>query len=216
MIGQQVGPYAIDAELGSGGMGIVYKATGPDGPVALKVVHPHLLSSPGFFKRFLREAEVGRKVVHENVVRTFDFDALVVDDKQVNFLVMEYVEGRSLRELLDELGTVPETLLRELAVQIAAGLDAIHAAGIIHRDLKPENVLITNDYQVRIMDLGVARLQEASLSLTHEGQFAGSVLYAAPEQFTSEKVGPPVDLYALGVLLYELATGENPFRLYSN
>jgi len=217
MIGTSVGPYRLLAELGAGGMGTVYLGESGDEAgektrVAVKVVHPHLIATPGFFKRFLREAEVGRKVTHENVVRTIDVDATMAGDRQVNYMVMEYVEGKSLRALLNELGTVPETLLREVALQTAAGLAAIHAADIVHRDLKPENVLITNDQRVRIMDLGVAKLQEASIAITKEGQFAGSVLYAAPEQFARGVVGPAADLYSLGVLLYELATGQNPFR----
>ncbi|MHC5033150.1 MAG: serine/threonine-protein kinase [Planctomycetota bacterium] len=214
--GELLGSYRIISALGAGGMGTVYLAEvagdTPGTRVALKVVHPHLLKTPGFFKRFLREAELGKKVTHRNVVRTFDADALVVNDDQVNFMVMEYVEGRSLRELLNDLGTVPETLIREIALQTAAGLAAIHDAGIVHRDLKPENILITDAHEVRIMDLGVAKLQEASVALTQEGHFAGSFLYAAPEQFGGVDVGPAVDLYSLGVILYELGTGHNPFH----
>jgi predicted ATPase len=180
--------------------------------VAVKVIHPYLLSTPGFFKRFMREAELGRRVVHENVVRTFDVDAVEVDDRVVHYMVMEHVQGRTLRQLLEDLGKIPETLLREIALQTAAGLAAIHAQGIVHRDLKPENVLITDDHEIRIMDLGVAKLQEASIAITLAGQFAGSLLYAAPEQFGAGEVRPAADLYSLGVLLYELATGDNPFR----
>jgi len=218
--GKRLGAYALMSELGSGGMGTVHLAEvaeasaglEPGQKVAVKVIHPHLLSTPGFFKRFMREAELGRKVVHENVVRTFDVDATELEGKAVHYMAMEYVEGKSLRKLLLDLGTVPETLLREIALQTAAGLAAIHAQGIVHRDLKPENVLITDDHEIRIMDLGVAKLQEASIAITKEGQFAGSVLYAAPEQFGPEAVGPSVDLYSLGVMLHELATGDNPFR----
>ncbi|MHC4450779.1 MAG: protein kinase domain-containing protein, partial [Planctomycetota bacterium] len=212
MIGSQVGPYTITAELGSGGMGTVYLGEGDGKKVALKVVHPHLIATPGFFKRFLREAEVGKQVNHENVVRTLDVDATMVDDKQINYMVMEYVEGKNLRELLADLDTVPETLLREIALQIAEGVSAIHAEGIVHRDLKPENVLITDDHRIRIMDLGVAKLQEASVALTQEGQFAGSFLYAAPEQFSGGAVGLQADLYSIGVMLIEMATGRNPFQ----
>ncbi|MHC4939982.1 MAG: serine/threonine-protein kinase [Planctomycetota bacterium] len=213
MIGHQLGPYTIEAELGSGGMGTVYRAAGPRGAVALKVVHPHLLGSPGFFKRFLREAAVGKAVRHENVVRTIDCDQLVIEGRPHAYLVMEYVEGRSLRQLLRDLGVVPEPLTREIAMQTASGLAAIHEAGIVHRDLKPENILITEDDEIRIMDLGIAKVQETSIALTREGQFAGSVLYAAPEQLSGEaEVGAASDLYSLGVLLYELVTGENPFR----
>jgi len=212
LIGSQVGPYTLLSELGSGGMGSVYLAEHDGQRVALKIVHAHLIATPGFFKRFLREAELGKQVQHENVVRTLDVDATQVDEKVVHYMVMEYVEGRSLRQLLTDLGTVPETLLREIALQVAAGLVAVHGAGVVHRDLKPENVLITDDQRIQIMDLGVAKLQEASVAITREGQFAGSFLYAAPEQFRNQEVGPASDLYSLGVLLYELATGVNPFR----
>jgi len=220
MQGKTLGAYRIVSELGSGGMGTVYLATvegepacAPHGDqVAVKVIHPHLLARPGVFKRFLREGEIGRQVAHENVVRTLDVDARDVEGDTVHFLVMEYVAGRTLRDLLDDLGRVPEALLRELARQASAGIAAIHEAGVIHRDLKPENILVTKDHRVRVMDLGIARLVEQSVALTRDGQFAGSLYYAAPEQFGSAEIGPAVDLYSLGVLLYELATGENPFR----
>ncbi|MHC4849172.1 MAG: protein kinase domain-containing protein, partial [Planctomycetota bacterium] len=220
LIGQQLGAYAVQAELGTGGMGKVYLAEvvepaaglEPGTRVALKVVHPHLLETPGFFKRFLQEAELGKRVRHDNVVRTFDVDAIAHENQQHHYMVMEYVEGKSLRALLHDLHTIPETLLREVALQTVAGLAAIHAAGIVHRDLKPENILITDDHEIRIMDLGVAKLHEATIAITKQGQFTGSLLYAAPEQFKNEAVGPPADLYSLGVLLYELATGRNPFR----
>jgi len=218
--GKELGPYRILSELGSGGMGKVYLAEAveaaaslePGQRIALKVVHPHLLETPGFFKRFMQEAEVGKKVRHSNVVRTFDVDAITLEGQHYHYMVMEYVQGKSLRKLLLDLGTIPETLLREIALQTVAGLAAIHKEGIVHRDLKPENVLITDDHEIRIMDLGVAKLQEASIAITKEGQFAGSLLYAAPEQFKKDEVGPLADLYSLGVLLYELATGQNPFR----
>jgi tetratricopeptide (TPR) repeat protein len=211
---KQLGKYTLLNEIGSGGMGRVYLAVTASGKsVAVKIVHPHLVAAPGFFKRFIREGELGRKVSHANVVRTIDMDSITIEGVQTNYMVMEYVRGKSLRELLRELGTVPETLLREIALQLTAGLAAIHAAGIIHRDLKPENVLISRDHTVRIMDLGVAKMQEASVALTMTGQFAGSYQYASPEQFEkSADVGPAADLYAIGVLLYELATGDNPFK----
>jgi tetratricopeptide (TPR) repeat protein/predicted Ser/Thr protein kinase len=220
VIGESLGPYRIQRELGNGGMGSVYLAvvteeapgTKVGDQVALKVVHPHLLEQRGFFKRFLREAEIGKSIEHENVVRTFDADQLVVGGTPRSYMAMEYVEGRTLRELLTELEHLPESLLRAIAQQIAAGLTAIHDTGIVHRDIKPENVLITDDHEVRIMDLGVARLQEQTIALTREGQFTGSLLYAAPEQFGDREVGPAADQYSLGVALYELATGVNPFQ----
>jgi tetratricopeptide (TPR) repeat protein len=218
MEGKRLGAYRLETALGSGGMGTVYLASaGGEGDadgekVAVKVLHPALLSEPGSFKRFLREGELGRKIRHENVVRTLDIDALDVDGQMVHFLVMEYVRGCTLHDLRERLGTVPEALLREIAVQVAAGLAAVHEAGIVHRDIKPKNVLITDDHRIRIMDLGVARLVGASLVLTQQGQFLGSLLYAAPEQIGGEEAGPLSDLYSLGVSLYELATGVNPFE----
>jgi serine/threonine-protein kinase len=125
-----------------------------------------------------------------------------------DLLVMEYVEGRTLRGL----GPAPEPLLRDIARQCAAGLAAIHDAGIVHRDLKPENIVLTADGRVRIMDLGIAKVHDASVMLTRTGQFLGSLPYAAPEQCDGREVGPAADLYALGVVLHELATGQNPFR----
>ncbi|MHC4473439.1 MAG: serine/threonine-protein kinase, partial [Planctomycetota bacterium] len=220
MEGNLLGAYRIESKLGAGGMGTVYLATVEEDvaglsrgePVALKVIHESLVEKPSVFRRFLREGEAGRQVRHENVVRTLRAETGRFEDQDLHFLVMEYVKGRTLRDLLEELGTVPESLLREIARQVAAGVAAIHAVGVVHRDLKPENVLITEDHQVRIMDLGVARIVDESLTMTQEGQFAGSLLYAAPEQFKAVETGPVADLYSMGVVLYELATGENPFR----
>ena len=209
MIGDALGDYTIDAELGSGGMGTVYRAHGEDGaPVAVKVVHEHLLELPGVLDRFQREAEVGKAVVHDNVVRTLD-----VGSDGAHFLVMEYVEGQTLRELVAEMDTVPEELCRHIGREIAAALEGIHSAGIIHRDLKPENVLITRDHVVKVMDLGLARIQDEAARLSQAGEFAGSIHYAAPEQFTGggDSLDGRADLYALGLTLYELAIGRHPF-----
>jgi serine/threonine protein kinase/tetratricopeptide (TPR) repeat protein len=221
LLGQSLGPYRIEKELGSGGMGKVYAATvagrvpGLEAgtKVALKVVHPHLLETPGFFKRFLREADIGKQVAHENVVRTYDADALAHDGVQLNFLVMEYVEGQTLRSLLAELERVPEELCRHIGREVAKGLAAIHATGVVHRDLKPENVLITPEHEVKLMDLGVARLADEAMRLSQSGAFVGSLHYAAPEQFSraGEGVDHRADLHALGLVLYELACGRHPF-----
>ena len=222
MIGTTLGPYRIDRELGSGGMGRVYAATtiraagslDPGSTVALKVVHAHLLETEGFFKRFLREAELGKRIVHENVVRTMDCDQLKVGNENYIFLTMEYVEGQTLRGLLRELERVPEDLCVHIGREIAKGLVAIHAAGVVHRDMKPENVLITKDHAVKVMDLGVARLQDELLRLSQTGAFVGSIHYAAPECFVEggARVDGRADLYALGLILYELACGQNPYQ----
>jgi tetratricopeptide (TPR) repeat protein len=222
MEGAVLGSCRVEQELGSGGMGKVYRARVVGAapglevgqPVAIKVVHPHLLETPGFFKRFLREAQIGQQVRHANVVRTFDCDAVRQGGTDHHFLVMELVDGQTLRDLHAELGQVPEELCRHIGREIARGLAAIHAAGVIHRDLKPENVMITHDQVVKVMDLGVARLQEEIVRLSRSGHFVGSLEYAAPEQFREggTTTDARTDLYALGVVLYELSTGQHPHR----
>jgi serine/threonine protein kinase/tetratricopeptide (TPR) repeat protein len=180
--------------------------------VALKVVHPHLLQTEGFFKRFMREASIGQSIQHDNVVRTYDCDQVFAGDRPHAFLVMEYVEGQTLSQLRNELDVVPEELCRHVAREICRGLSAIHEVGIVHRDLKPENVLITPDHVVKVMDLGVARLADEQMRLSQSGAFVGSVEYAAPEQFDGGDVDHRCDLHALGILLYELSCGQHPYR----
>jgi tetratricopeptide (TPR) repeat protein len=218
-VGTALGPYHLESVLGSGGMGTVYLArveTATDAlaqgvRVAVKVFHPHLVTRERFTTRFLREADLGRRVRHENVVRTLEAGETVEADRPVGFLVMEHVEGRTLRDLLTESGRLPEELCRHIGREIAKGLAAIHAAGAVHRDLKPENVIVTNDHAVKVMDLGVARVEDAA-TLSETGAFIGSLRYGAPEQFLGgADVDARADLHALGVLLHELATGLHPF-----
>ncbi|MEN8148744.1 MAG: protein kinase [Planctomycetota bacterium] len=210
---QEIGGYRIRSELGTGGMATVWLADGGDGPVAVKILHRHLLEDGTFRERFRREAEVGTRIRHPNVVRTLDF-GLAGDGGEDDYLVMEYVEGKTLRELLDGIGRAPESLCRHVAREITHALVAIHAGGIVHRDLKPENIFITKDEVVKVMDLGVAFLADQAIRLSLTGQFVGSIFYAAPEQIQGggKDIDPRVDLYQLGVLLYEMASGRHPYR----
>jgi tetratricopeptide (TPR) repeat protein len=220
LIGKRLGAYVVESELGSGGMGKVYLAQEAGLPAeapqerrrALKVLHPHLLESPEAVERFKQEAQIGRRVEHDNVARTLDVGSAVVSGVTQHYLVMEYVEGQTLRSLLRELGTIPEELCRHIGREVAAGLKAIHAAGAVHRDLKPENVLITEEHVVKVMDLGVAKLLDEAVRLSRTGAFLGSVLYAAPEQFRGDAPDSRADFYSLGLVLYELATGRHPFH----
>ncbi len=221
LCGAALGPYRLCEEIGSGGMGTVYLATvegaapgaSAGDRVAVKVVHPHLVSKPAFLERFRREAEIGRRIRHPNVVRTLDAGEAAVDGDSVHFVAMEHVEGRTLRALLEEMGRVPEELCRHVGREIARALGAIHAAGAVHRDVKPDNVLITPQHVVKVMDLGVARIDGGDgAKLSQTGAFVGSIQYGAPEQFRSaESVDARTDLHALGLTLYELATGLHPF-----
>ena len=206
--GTVVGGYVVAEPLGAGGMGTVYRARNAAGtPVALKRLHAHLEREPEFRRRFAREAELGARIDHANVVRTLG----VVAD---NVLVLELVEGQSLADLSREQGPLPEEFCRHLGREIAAGLDAIHRAGIVHRDLKPDNVLITPTNDVKLTDLGVALPDEASRRLSLTGHFIGTLRYSSPEQFSEGRVSLDgrSDLYALGLLLYELAAGRHPIE----
>ncbi len=221
-IPERLGPWRILRPLGAGAMGTVHLAELAEGRsygepgfrLALKVLRPEFIRSAGATERFRREAAVGIRIRDSHVVHTYEADIVVVDSVPYHVLALEFVEGRTLRDLFAELETVPEELLRGLGAQIARGLQAVHDAGAIHRDLKPENVLVTPDHQVKLSDLGIVRLDdtnERGMSLT-QGAFVGTMHYAAPEQFSGVKAQPAADLYALGIVLYEAATGVQPFR----
>jgi serine/threonine protein kinase len=214
------GALSVVARIGSGGMGTVYRAevrerlpgVEPGETVAVKVLHPHLVSTAAFLDRFRREWTLGRRVVHPNVVRTFAGGE--VPRTLIAYLVMEHVEGETLRVRLDREGRYPEATCLAIARSLLEGLTAIHDEGIVHRDLHPGNVIVTGKEVVRIMDLGASLDLDAAVRLSLTGQFVGSVLYAAPEQL--ERDTPPLDgradLYALGLVLHELATGRHPYQ----
>ncbi len=217
----RLGRFETLRELGAGGFGRVVLArtaepalglaTGTE--VAIKVVHPHLLERPGIIERFRREADVGRRIHHRNVVRVYGVEAVQDAERTHHLLVMEFVEGQTLGDLLREMPRVPEQICRHVGAEVARGLTAIHDAGAVHRDLKPENILITPDHAVKIMDLGAARLADEAIRLSTTGTFVGSIAYAAPEQLRGdgEDIGAATDLYALGLILFEVGAGRGPF-----
>ncbi len=221
MIGSRVGAWRLLAAVGEGATGTVYRAVAeepafglPAGTVAsVKLVHSHLLDHPDAIRRFARESRIGARIRHRNVVSVHGGDAAVVDGVRRHFLVMEYVEGRTLRDLLAELGHLPEGLCRQIGLEAAEGLGAIHDAGSVHRDVKPDNLILAADQTVKLTDLGSAQVLDEETRLSRAGAFVGSVAYAAPEQFQAgvAEVDGRADLHALGVVLYELVTGRHPF-----
>jgi predicted Ser/Thr protein kinase len=211
MIGKTIGRYRIDAELGRGGMGVVYRATqmNLDRTVAIKMLSPQLAESREHLARFRREAEVLARLQHENIVHIYD-----VEEVAGSFcIVMEYVAGPSLGQLLSREGVLAPGTVRDVAVQLTAGLDAAHRKGIVHRDLKPDNILFTPEGRPRITDFGIARITGGdAMARTRTGILMGTPYYMSPEQAGGREVTGASDLYSLGILLYQMLSGRVPFR----
>jgi eukaryotic-like serine/threonine-protein kinase len=200
--------YHVRSRIAHGGMATVYLATDTrlDREVALKVMHADLARDADFVARFIGEAKSVAKLSHPNIVGVYDQGA----DGQYLYLVMEYVPGRTLRELLRERGWLPWQEALSVMDPVLAGLAAAHQAGIVHRDVKPENVLITADGRVKVVDFGLARAS-AAVGNTQAGMIIGSVNYIAPEQVTGAPSDARTDVYAAGILLFEMLTGRQPF-----
>jgi eukaryotic-like serine/threonine-protein kinase len=202
------GRYHVRARIAHGGMATVYLATDTrlDREVALKVMHADLVRDADFVGRFIGEAKSVAKLSHPNIVGVYD-QAM---DGQYLYLVMEYVPGRTLRAVLRERGWLPWQEALGVLDPVLAGLAAAHRAGIVHRDVKPENVLITADGRVKVVDFGLARAS-AAVGNTRAGMIIGSVSYIAPEQVTGAPTDARTDVYAAGIMLFEMLTGRVPF-----
>jgi eukaryotic-like serine/threonine-protein kinase len=200
--------YHVRSRIAHGGMATVYLATDArlDREVALKVMHADLARDADFVGRFIGEAKSVAKLSHPNIVGVYDQGA----DGQYLYLAMEYVPGRTLRELMRERGWLPWQEALAVIDPVLAGLAAAHQAGIVHRDVKPENVLITGDGRVKVVDFGLARAS-AAVGNTRAGVIIGSVAYIAPEQVTGAPSDARTDVYAAGVMLFEMLTGRQPF-----
>ncbi len=199
--------YEILGEAGHGSMGNVYKArdreTGET--VALKLLKPEIASDQAMMDRFKNELLFARKITHKNVCRVYEFNRVA----GIAYTSMEFVEGESLRSVLNRFGGLPHRKATDLALQICSGLKEAHAQGIVHRDLKPENVMIDGQGNVKIMDFGIARSMEAGTRLT--GSMVGTPAYMAPEQVAGKPVDYRTDIYSLGLILYEMFTGVPAF-----
>ncbi|MFI0349782.1 Stk1 family PASTA domain-containing Ser/Thr kinase [Actinomadura sp. 9N407] len=210
LVGQVLdGRYRIESRIARGGMATVYVARDIrlDRTVAIKVMHAGLASDEEFVRRFIGEAKAAAALSNPNVVAVYDQRT----DGEHVFLVMEYVRGRTLRDLLTERGRLGPRAALEIMQPVLAALGAAHRAGLVHRDVKPENVLINEDGQIKVADFGLARAETAS-GMTKTGMIIGTVGYLAPEQVLKGSADVRSDVYAAGTLLFELLTGELPHQ----
>ncbi len=204
------GRYELHRRIARGGMAEVFLARDQllDRPVAVKVLFPQYAADPTFVARFRREAQAAANLNHPSVVAVYDWG----HQDDTYFIVMEYVEGQSLAELLAEEGTVDVNRALEMVGDVAAALGFAHRNGTVHRDVKPGNIMITNDDQVKVADFGIARaFGGADDQLTQTGSVMGTASYFSPEQAQGKQVDPRSDLYSLGVVLFEMVTGQTPF-----
>ena len=205
------GRYEIEGQLGEGGMGVVYRAldTRLGRTIAIKVLSPSWAANPALKRRFLREARAASALNHPNIAALYDISS----HEGTDFLVMEYVAGQTLKDLIPPGGLAFDQVAG-LGSQVALALGAAHAAGIVHRDIKPANILVTPEQQVKVIDFGIARLplDGTATDLTGHGHVVGTVAYMSPEQTRGEKVDPRSDIFSLGCVLYQAATGRLPFH----
>ncbi|MBV9121322.1 MAG: serine/threonine protein kinase [Chloroflexi bacterium] len=210
--GQTVGRYDVVEPIGQGGMSESYRALDRDTgrSVVLKIPFANMIGDPGTFGRYQRETEIGRRLVHPHIQRLLDSGQL---DGVAPYIVMEYIEGDLLRAYIEEHAPLPVEEAVELIGQLADALELCHSQGIIHRDLKPENVLITHDHQLKLLDFGIALLQGARrLTWSRLSNSIGTPDYMAPEQVRGERGDVRTDVYALGVMLYEMLAGKVPYE----
>ena len=206
--GTSLGPYELRGVLGRGGMATTYRARkGADGrAVALKVPHEGCLSDPTFVARFLREGKLGEQLHHPGIVRIYGAG----EESGRPFIAMELISGHTLKQEMREHAPFPLRRALEIARDVAEALDYAHAKGVVHRDLKPENVMLLPDGAIKVMDFGIARLADQP-GLTTSNLFLGTPLYAAPESVDPRSVDHRADLYALGIMLFEMLEGSVPF-----
>src|SRR5215217_1338486 len=201
--------YRLDEKIGSGGMSSVYRAFDPtlERWVAIKLMHRDISHDPDQLERFRREARAVASLNHPHIVTVIDAG----EDDGAPYIVFEYVEGETLKERIRRLGRLPVSEAVAYAIEIGRALDAAHASRLVHRDVKPQNVLIDRDGRAKVTDFGIARSLEAQ-GLTATGRVLGTTDYVSPEQALGHEVTGQSDIYSLGIVLYEMLTGETPFK----
>jgi tRNA A-37 threonylcarbamoyl transferase component Bud32 len=203
--------FALVREIGSGGMSTVFLGRDEvlDRPVAIKVLNPGLEAAE-VSSRFRREGRTAARLSHPNIVQVYDAGEDELDGQEVSYIVVEYVPGGDLKDLIDRRGPLPGAILSRIGADVAAGLAHAHERGVIHRDIKPENVLMDEYGSPKLTDFGIARALDADHS-TSTGSYLGTALYSSPEQLRGDGVTPKSDVYSLGATLYHAAVGEPPF-----
>jgi len=208
-VGDTLDHYRLEAVVGRGGMSTLYRATdlGTGRQVAVKVPHPEMETDPVLLERFRREEEIGQQLDHPGIVKTYDGE-----ERSRRYMVIEWVEGRLLRAILNEQRKLPVDRAVHFALEILSALDTMHKHGVVHRDLKPENVMVGAADHIKLIDFGIA-LKEDARRITHAAitPALGTPDYISPEQVKGQRGDQRSDIYALGAMLYEMLTGQPPF-----
>lgn len=206
---KKIANFELKELIGTGGMANIYKALqlSLDRLVALKVLHHHLTLNKNFIMRFENEAKKAAKLHHENIVSIIDYGHL---DNEY-FIAMEYIEGQSLKEMMTRMKRLPLEIALLICCEVAKGLRYAHSHGLIHRDIKPANIMLSTDGRIMITDFGIAKAFN-DMSITDTGQMVGSPAYMSPEQAASRPIDHRCDIFSLGIVLYEIITGEKPFK----
>jgi serine/threonine-protein kinase len=207
--GQMLDHYRIDRTIARSGMSVLFQATDMNNgrQVAIKVPHPEMEADPVLFERFKREQEIGQTLDHPGVVKTYDGE-----ERSRIYMVIEWVEGRLLRAILNEERKLPIDRAVQLTVSICDALDYMHKHGVVHRDLKPENIMVDAEDRIKLIDFGIAMKEDARrLTFTNMTATLGTPDYISPEQVKGQRGDQRSDIYALGVMLYEMLTGKTPF-----
>jgi serine/threonine-protein kinase len=201
--------YRIESLVARSGMASIFRATdlNTNQPVAIKVPHPEMESDPVLFDRFQREAEIGQKMDHPGVMKVFNGEK-----RSQQYMVMEWVDGRLLRQILAGQGKLPIERAVRITIETCDALDYIHKHGVVHRDLKPENIMVDQEDQIKLIDFGIAGLAGARrLTFSKLSNVLGTPDYISPEQVKGKRGDARTDIYTLGVMLYEMLTGKVPF-----
>ncbi|SHH44268.1 serine/threonine protein kinase [Anaerosphaera aminiphila DSM 21120] len=213
MIGKVLGNrYEVLEKIGAGGMGDVYKAHDRklDRIVAVKILKAEYTDDSNFIRKFKRESLAAASISHPNIVSIYDVGSEEIESQKVHYIVMEFIDGKTLKEIINEEGRLNEKRALNYTVQVAEALKTAHSKGIVHRDIKTQNIMVTKDDRVKVTDFGIARVADNS-TVTATNAIMGSVHYFSPEQARGAKVDNRSDIYSLGIVLYEMLTGKLPF-----